>query len=167
MAPRNRIASISSQLGGGQRAASTSALSAAGIAIDLTGKVAVITGATGQLGRTMVRTLAKAGADVAVHYRSDKPGAEALCQEISSMGRRGKWFCNPPSCWAPTIPMLTCATCSTIGVAVFADIGEKQSVDSMHAHIVGTLGNPDIVVTNAVQQCVVLPLYTPSTPRVA
>ena len=36
--------------------------------IDLTGKIAVVTGASGQLGRVLARTLARCGADVALHY---------------------------------------------------------------------------------------------------
>jgi 3-oxoacyl-[acyl-carrier protein] reductase len=102
------------------------AAAAAGISIDLSGKVAVVTGATGQLGRVMVRTLARAGADVAVHYRSDKSGAEELCAELGAMGRRG--------------------------LAVYADVGSKESINSMQQQIASTLGDPDIVVTNAVQQ---------------
>jgi hypothetical protein len=54
----------------------------AGVTIDLSGKVAIVTGATGQLGRVMVRTLATAGCDVAVHYRSDADGAASLCEEV-------------------------------------------------------------------------------------
>ena len=40
------------------------------IPIDLSGKLALITGATGELGRVMVRTLARAGADVVIHYHT-------------------------------------------------------------------------------------------------
>jgi 3-oxoacyl-[acyl-carrier protein] reductase len=35
--------------------------------IDLSGKIALVTGATGDLGRVMVRTLAACGADVVIH----------------------------------------------------------------------------------------------------
>lgn len=41
--------------------------------MDLTDKIALITGAAGQLGRVMVRTLAECGADVVIHYRGAKP----------------------------------------------------------------------------------------------
>ncbi len=38
------------------------------IPIDLSGKTALVTGAAGELGLTMIRTLAQAGADVVIHY---------------------------------------------------------------------------------------------------
>ena len=101
---------------------------AAGVTIDLSGKIAVVTGATGQLGRVMVRTLGTAGADVAVHYRSDKSGAEDLIAELRAMGRRG--------------------------CAVYADISDSASIADMKTAILAELGDPDIVVTNAVQQVV-------------
>jgi 3-oxoacyl-[acyl-carrier protein] reductase len=74
----------------------------------------------------MVRTLATAGADVAVHYRSDKAGAEDLVVELQAMGRRG--------------------------CAVYADISDRASIATMQTTILAELGAPDIVVTNAVQQ---------------
>ena len=103
-----------------------SPLRAAGVTIDLSGKTAVVTGATGQLGRVMVRTLATAGCDVAVHFRSDETGALALCEEVRGMGRKA--------------------------VAVYADVADAESVNAMQAKVVVALGDPAIVVTNAVQQ---------------
>lgn len=38
--------------------------------IDLLKKIAIVTGGAGELGRVMVRILAKCGADVVIHYRS-------------------------------------------------------------------------------------------------
>ena len=49
-----------------------------GLSVDLSGRLALVTGATGQLGRTMVKVLATAGADVAVHYRGNREKAESL-----------------------------------------------------------------------------------------
>lgn len=46
--------------------------------IDLTGKIALVTGATGQLGRIMARTLAGCGADVVIHYLKNRKKAERL-----------------------------------------------------------------------------------------
>lgn len=43
--------------------------------IDLTGKTAIVTGATGQVGRVMARTLAQCGADVVIQI---KPQATLL-----------------------------------------------------------------------------------------
>lgn len=52
------------------------------LAIDLKGKVALVTGATGQLGRTMIRTLAEAGADVVICYNQNAEKAEQLKTEV-------------------------------------------------------------------------------------
>ena len=49
--------------------------------INLNGKTALVTGATGQLGRVMVRTLAACGADVIVHYHRNRAKAEELVEE--------------------------------------------------------------------------------------
>jgi 3-oxoacyl-[acyl-carrier protein] reductase len=94
--------------------------------IDLSGKTAVITGATGQLGRVMARTLAASGADIAVHYRHNKKMAEELAGEIKALGRR-----------------------ATI---VQADITQMESVFRMRDEIREALGDPGIVVNNAVIQ---------------
>ena len=94
--------------------------------IDLQGKTALVTGATGQLGRVMARVLAASGADVAVHYSSNRDMAEELVAEISSMNRRA--------------------------IAVKADITDQSSVNEMSRAISGELAMPDIVVNNAVVQ---------------
>ena len=39
--------------------------------IDLSGKTALVTGATGDLGRVIAMTLARCGADVALHFHSN------------------------------------------------------------------------------------------------
>lgn len=96
------------------------------IQIDLSGHLAVVTGASGQLGRTMARTLAECGADIAVHYHRNKEQAEKVVREIDALGRRA--------------------------IAVQADIASKESVDTMRDQIRAALGDPDIIVTNAVAQ---------------
>jgi len=129
-----RLRLVGGHLTGGDRAAaaatSTAAVAAeipAGLAIDLAGRVALVTGATGQLGRTMVRTLARAGADMAVHYRGNRAKAESLCEEVRQMGGRA--------------------------VAVFAEVDSEESVNAMRDAIVDALGtSPGIVVANAVEQ---------------
>jgi NAD(P)-dependent dehydrogenase (short-subunit alcohol dehydrogenase family) len=54
---------------------------------DLTGKIAVVTGASRGLGRTFARALARAGADVAVTSRDEAALAET-CRELEALGRR-------------------------------------------------------------------------------
>src|SRR5262245_19358330 len=54
---------------------------------DLTGRTAVVTGASRGLGRTFARALARAGADVAVTSR-DEAALRETCAEIEALGRR-------------------------------------------------------------------------------
>ena len=94
------------------------------LTLDLSGKIAVVTGATGQLGRVMARTLARCGADVAVHYHKNADMAETLCAEITQMGRRA--------------------------VAVSADVAGKEAVLKMRDAVTDALGPASIIVNNAV-----------------
>jgi 3-oxoacyl-[acyl-carrier protein] reductase len=94
--------------------------------IDLSGKIAVVTGAAGELGRVISRTLAACGADVAVHYHTKREAAEALAGEIRAIGRRA--------------------------VAVGGDITSGDAVNAMRDIVVAELGEADIIVNNAVAQ---------------
>ena len=57
------------------------------LSINLAGKIAVVTGASGELGRVMCRTLADCGADIAIHYFRNQQEAESLAEEITKKGR--------------------------------------------------------------------------------
>ncbi|WP_438350833.1 SDR family NAD(P)-dependent oxidoreductase [Paenibacillus sp. FA6] len=94
--------------------------------VDLTGKTALITGATGQLGRVMARTLAKCGANIIIHYHGNEVKANELNQEIESMGRRS--------------------------MIVRADVTQFDDIIKMKNSIAEHLGHVDIVVANAVVQ---------------
>jgi len=94
--------------------------------IDLSGKTALVTGATGQLGRAMARTLAGAGADIIVHYHRNADYAETLVHEIRELNGKA--------------------------IAVEADITDKASVDAMLKSVEREMCSPDIVVANAVIQ---------------
>jgi pteridine reductase len=52
------------------------------------GRVALVTGAAVRVGREIALELARAGADVAVHYRSSAAEAAQTAEEIRAMGRR-------------------------------------------------------------------------------
>jgi len=96
------------------------------IPIDLSGKLALLTGATSELGRVMARTLARSDADVVVHYHTNQELAESLVAEIENLGRKA--------------------------LAVQADVTEKESIDDMREAVKTAIGSPDILVTNAVIQ---------------
>ncbi|MCY2925889.1 MAG: SDR family NAD(P)-dependent oxidoreductase, partial [Planctomycetota bacterium] len=60
--------------------------------MDLTGKTALVTGAARRVGRSIALALARAGADVAVHYHRSAAEAESLAGEIRRLGRRAECF---------------------------------------------------------------------------
>ncbi len=96
------------------------------IPIDLTNKVAVITGGSGALGRVMVRTLAEAGADIAICYYQDQETARLLQDEIIAKGVKV--------------------------TAVQADVTNQDSINAMRDIVSAELGAADIIVNNAVIQ---------------
>ncbi|WP_221032503.1 SDR family NAD(P)-dependent oxidoreductase [Actomonas aquatica] len=96
------------------------------LTLDLSSRIAVITGATGQLGRVMALTLAKAGADVALHYHGNATKAAELQAEIEALGRRA--------------------------CTVQADVADLPAMLKMRDQIEAALGTPDIVVACAVAQ---------------
>jgi NAD(P)-dependent dehydrogenase (short-subunit alcohol dehydrogenase family) len=89
---------------------------------DLTGRSAVVTGATRGLGRAFARALAEAGADVVVVGRDEVAAAEVET-ELAEVGRR--------SC------------------TVIADITSRPEVERVLAMAVERFGAVDVLVNNA------------------
>ena len=55
---------------------------------ELTGKVALVSGASRGLGRAIAIALAREGADIVVNYRSHRAEAEQVTQTVTEMGRK-------------------------------------------------------------------------------
>ncbi len=91
--------------------------------IDLTGKVALITGASRGIGRGCAEQMARCGADVAINYRSHGDEADEVADVVRSLGHRA----------------------STFG----ADVSDRAAVDAMVEGATKELGRVDIVVANA------------------
>lgn len=94
--------------------------------IDLSQRIALVTGASGELGRVIAQTLASCGADVAVHYHRSEDKARQVQDGIVALGRRA--------------------------MIVQADITRREEVLAMRERVQSTLGAPDIIVNNAVSQ---------------
>jgi 3-oxoacyl-[acyl-carrier protein] reductase len=54
----------------------------------LDGKVAVVTGGSGIVGRAICKSLAEAGADIVLNYLSNEEGAKQTCKEVEKFGRK-------------------------------------------------------------------------------
>ena len=92
--------------------------------IDLTGRVAVVTGASLGIGRATAIALGKAGANVVVNYRSHDQEAEAVVQAINEVGGKALRY--------------------------KADVADQGAVEGMIRRAVDEFGRVDIAVSNAV-----------------
>lgn len=94
--------------------------------IDLTGKLALVKGGIGELGKVMVRTLVECGADVAIHYNSNIEQANKLLKEVLDRGKKA--------------------------IIVQVDVTNYESVIKMRDYVINNIGRPDITVDTAVIQ---------------
>ena len=89
----------------------------------LTGKVALVTGASRGIGRATALALARAGADVAVNFRTHEAAAREVCSQIEDGGRRA--------------------------IAVKADVSIASEVAALVESVGRQLGDIALLVNNA------------------
>ncbi len=90
---------------------------------DLTGRIAMVTGASRGIGRAAAVALAKAGCDVAINYREHADDARETVWAIEAVGRRA--------------------------LAVQADVSQPDDVRRLVEVVANRLGPVDVLVNNA------------------
>ena len=94
-----------------------------GGAMDLNGKVAFVTGGSGDIGKAIAEALAASGTDIAVSYVGEAGRAGAVVEAVRRAGRRGH--------------------------AVQLDQREPKSIDRCVQNVIDHFGRIDILVNNA------------------
>jgi 3-oxoacyl-[acyl-carrier protein] reductase len=89
----------------------------------LSGKVALVTGASRGIGRAIALALGEAGVDVAVNYRARESAAQETCERLRALGRRA--------------------------LAIPADVSRAAEVARLHRTVEEQLGPVEILVNNA------------------
>jgi 3-oxoacyl-[acyl-carrier protein] reductase len=93
------------------------------VKIDLTGRVALVTGASRGIGKAIAIALADSGADVALTFKSSAGEAEKVVSQITTLGRRATAFQS--------------------------DAGETGKSTGIVADVLTRFGRLDILVNNA------------------
>jgi enoyl-[acyl-carrier protein] reductase III len=91
--------------------------------IDLSGRVALVTGGSRGIGRACALRLAEAGADVVVNFVSSQQAAMEVAEQINDLGRQA--------------------------FVVKADVSEQDDVQSLMDFVAEQVGQLDILVSNA------------------
>ncbi len=91
--------------------------------MDLSGKVALVTGGSRGIGRATALALARAGADVIVNYVRNREAAAGVVQGIEALGRRA--------------------------IAVQANVGDPSEVNALFARVDEAFGSLSILINNA------------------
>jgi 3-oxoacyl-[acyl-carrier protein] reductase len=89
----------------------------------LTGKVAVVTGASKGIGASIAEHLGAEGASVVVNYSSSKPGADAVVKRITEKGGKA--------------------------ISVQADVSKPQDIARLFTETKKAYGKVDVLVNNA------------------
>src|SRR4029453_17127175 len=91
--------------------------------IDMTDRIAIVTGASGGIGHTVAVRLAQAGLAVAVHYSGNRDRAQAVADEITAAGGRA--------------------------MVVGADVADEAQVAALFDEVEAEFGGVDVVVNTA------------------
>jgi 3-oxoacyl-[acyl-carrier protein] reductase len=89
----------------------------------LDGRVALVTGGSRGIGRGIVLTLAREGADVAINYHSNAAAAEEVAQQVRALGRRA--------------------------ALLQGDVADREACETMAGQAIEQLGYVDLFVHNA------------------
>ena len=74
--------------------------------VSLTGRVALVTGASRGIGRAIALSLAEAGADIAVNYRRDIEAANETIAQINALGRKAVGYSASVENWDEDVAMV-------------------------------------------------------------
>lgn len=91
--------------------------------VDISGKVALVTGGSRGIGKAIALQLASAGADVAINYSSREEEALEVKKEIEAMGRKA--------------------------FVIKANVASMEETENMISEVAKELGSLDILVNNA------------------
>ena len=91
--------------------------------LPLAGRGALVTGASSGIGRGIALALARAGADVAVTYRVNRDGVDAVAREIEALGRK--------ACVQPL------------------DLADEPAIEQIGPTVRAALGRLDVWINNA------------------
>jgi NAD(P)-dependent dehydrogenase (short-subunit alcohol dehydrogenase family) len=89
----------------------------------LEGRVAIVTGASGGIGKSICKVLATEGADIVAHYLRDQAGVEVAAAEVKAAGRQVE--------------------------VVKADVGAASEAQALVRRSLDVFGRLDILVNNA------------------
>ncbi len=90
--------------------------------LELSGRTAIVTGASRGIGRALALRLAQLGADIVINYREDETAADSAVAEVRRLGRNA--------------------------IKVRADVTAESAIDDLMSKTVTELGGLDILVNN-------------------
>ena len=111
--------------------------------IDLTGRTALVTGASRGIGRGIALALAKAGADIAVNYTRDEAAAGDTVATITALRRKAEAYVPA----AGTVAAIKALGCKA--KAYQASVTDEDACAAMIADIEADLGPISVLINNA------------------